>query len=97
MREKYQIRLKDNYTRQLFRKEQSRLREVLRYTSADVHEPDCVAHFKVVLRGNHLDNAMSAVDVESSHKEYMLGVKRDGVVEWFNLANLLAIAKNANV
>lgn len=61
----------------------------------DMHEPD-EQEVTARVRGRKLDNAMGA-DPETNNGELTVGIKRNGVNLWFNLADLIALARVANL
>lgn len=71
-----------------------RLRAVTFDCREDMHEPD-EQGIKCTVEGDHLDNAMGD-DPMHSCGEFIVGLRRadTGITEYFNLANLIALARN---
>lgn len=75
------------------------IHEVLLQVTADcrpdMYKPDNQG-LEAVVAGYYLDNAMGARP-ESNCGEFTVGLKKDGVTTWFNLADLIALARKAQV
>ena len=61
----------------------------------DMHEPD-EQDVSAVVKGDHLDNAMGA-DPDFNHGELTVGIKKGVHTLWFNLADLIALARQAKL
>jgi hypothetical protein len=110
--EVYHYKLQDkplpfNYTPSLSKQEQEHLAPILASLCdvttecrGDMHEPD-EQGIKAVVLGDHLDNAMGA-DPDTNYGEFTVGIQQweDDVVvntAWFNLADLIALARTSAV
>lgn len=69
-----------------------RLTEITAGCRDDMHEPD-EQGLSAVVQGDHLDNAFGNSPPERNCGEFTVGLTRNGVTEWFNLANLIALAR----
>ncbi len=61
----------------------------------NMHEPD-EQHVHGVVRGYFLDNAFGD-DPKNNQGEFTIGIYRDGKIEWFNIATLVALARKAKL
>lgn len=76
-------------------KDLDRLLNITENCRDDMHEPDEQGVTASVI-GDHLDNAYGTqITVENGFQEYIVILKRDGKQELFNLANLIALARDA--
>ena len=73
----------------------ARLLAITKGCRDDMHEPDEQDLYAKFL-GQTLDNAFGD-DPTTNHGELTIGLNRDGKEEWFNLANLIALARKAKV
>lgn len=75
-----------------------RLRSVTQGCRPDMHEPD-EQGVTATVSGDHLDNAMGD-DPAHSHGEFIVTIAREEshgtVIEHFNLASLIALARRAD-
>ena len=72
---------------------QARLHSVTRDCRTDMHEPD-EQDVSAVVTGLALDNAMGA-DPYHNCQELTVGITQGVRTEWFNLADLIALARMA--
>ena len=72
-------------------KVKAKLVEMTEGCALDMHEPDSVT---AMVTGNYLDNAMGAQPFSG---EYCVRLTQDNGSEWFNLADLIALARLADV
>ena len=65
----------------------------------EMHEPDNQGFEgdKIRLLGDHLDNAFGSSHPDDNCGEYVLEVRYGPAVHFFNLANLIALARQANL
>jgi hypothetical protein len=77
-----------------FKNDLKRLRSITVDCRDDMHEPDEQEVTAKVI-GKTLDNAFSCPPAKFSHNELMVVIERDGKEEYFNLANLIALARVA--
>lgn len=79
----------------MFRDDLRRLRKITESCREDMHEPD-EQGIVCDVKGNHLDNSMGD-DPMFNYGEYTVLLRREGKDEWFNLSNLIALARLAKI
>lgn len=83
-----------------FKRDLDRLKGITKECRPDMHEPD-EQELSARVVGDHLDNANGdhvAIDpIEGGYQEFVVILRRDGMVERFNLASLIALARMAKV
>lgn len=79
------------------------LKRLIEFTEGcreDMHEPD-EQDLSARVIGSHLDNAMGnrieARAIAENYQEYVVILEKDGTIELFNLATLIALARKANL
>lgn len=70
-----------------------RLLKITQGCREDMHEPD-EQGITVCVKGHYLDNEMGDNPVTNSG-ELTVGITRNGKIEWFNLAGLIALARKS--
>jgi hypothetical protein len=80
-----------------------RLKSLTKECSEDMHEPDCQEVYVRKVAGRKLDNAYGAgshtvgIWGKNPERRFLLVNKDTGEQEWFNLADILALARKARL
>jgi len=73
-----------------------RLVQITKGCRHDMHEPD-EQGIKAIVKGNHLDNAFGDSPPDCNCNEYTIGISQNGGdPEWFNLATVIALARQTD-
>ena len=82
-------------TKSYLNKFSKRLNEATKDCRDDMHEPD-EQEISAKVLGNHIDNAMGN-DPDTNCGELTVGIIKDSKTEWFNLATLIDLARQAKI
>jgi ethanolamine ammonia-lyase small subunit len=90
----------DRYFLKSFGDDLKRLLKITAGCGRDMHEPD-EEDVRARVVGDHLDNAfgegISTDAIMNGYQEFVVILERDGKLEKFNLASLIALARMADV
>ena len=79
-----------------------RLRSLTKDCSEDMHEPDCAGVIVRKVAGRKLDNAYgvgetTGIGFKNPERRFLLVNEDTGEQEWFNLSDILALARKARL